>query len=157
MNREVTTVLLKISSAIEELDSLNATSETNSHFKGGFKNMFNKFFEFYIQHSKYLVIAQEKASPKVYKGLVYDMASFMIEVVDADTEELKNLGMLVAKLNSAASDLQAIERSVSNDLFTRPLLSRMNTMLTKKFVKNLPNSKAGMEQLQRYVNKIYSI
>jgi hypothetical protein len=75
------------------------------------------------------------------------------EIVENDDFEIKQLGLLVAKLTSGLRDLKNLDRTLTFKLFADPMLNRLGPLLTKNYVKRIPINREALERLTTIITK----
>lgn len=145
----------KISSALTNLDNLTATAETNVYFKSKFLRDLQKYCDFFCHHTHEMTSAMANSDWKSYYFAVYEGLSEVDECVEADTEELKQIALLIMKIHSAVMDLKRVDKSVlQNKLFVEPLIGRALPMFGQGYVKRLPVNKEGWKRISTLTSEI---
>lgn len=148
IERAISKAMLKLSSALNNLDSLTGMDDQNKHFQGKFKRDFHKFLDFFCHHTAVMSTEMYKAEPGAWKEVAYGWMEELDDCVDASTEELKQIACMYAKINSAMGDLKQLDKqSIEVKLFAAPLINRASVILTQGYVKRLPVDHTGMKRL----------
>lgn len=146
----------KLSSALENLDSIN--NDSSVHFKGQFKRDFAKFFNYFVHHTNDIATAMIDADVNNWNKAVYEINADFEECVEADSEELKHIGLMLVKMRSCVIDLKGIEKTVQSKIVAAPLLNVLGLVLSRGYIKKLPIGKSGMEKLlEQYSKEIGSL
>lgn len=141
---DVVKAICKISSALTNLDEI---PEDSKHFSGRFKKEYTRFFDFFIHHTEEMSKTMYKANPSEWKRCVYECMQEVEDCVDADTEELKHITVMLAKLNSSLVSLRNIEKTVHGKLFADPLINKLKPLVSKGYFKKLPINREGFAKL----------
>jgi hypothetical protein len=143
--------ICKISSALTNLDELYCDvgeGNCNEFFKGKFYRDFNKFFDYFEHHTEEMVKAMYSSNSGAFSDILFYHLQSIDEDLDADSEELLHIGLMVAKLKSALRDLKKVDlKSPSSRLVAEPLIGRLSTLLPKPYVKKLPVCWDGFDKL----------
>lgn len=141
---DVVKAICKISAAMTNLDEI---PEDSKHFSGRFKKEYTRFFDFFLHHTEETTKAMYKANPAEWQRCVYNCMDEIEDAVDADSDELKHISIMLAKLSSALVSLKQIEKSVHGRLIADPLINKLKPLVSKGYFKKLPINKEGFAKL----------
>lgn len=133
--------VIKLSSSLNNLDALEG--KEHKHFKGKFLKDINKFLNFFSLHSKPMVDEFYKEDSESFYFLVYDVGEELDNLVLDPDHEIKQVSLILSKLDSALQDLKASRKDTMSKLFVDPLINRIRPILHQRYVKRFPvlNSK----------------
>ena len=146
-------VVCKISSAMNNFDKLYSADGNKEFFSGKLCRSFTKFFEFAEHHTAIMTEEMYAMNSESFSEAVYyhlDGVDLSLSREDEDSE-LGQICLMVSKLLSASKDLGILEKNIQYNLFAKPLVDRLDTMLTKGFIKRLPVKDGAILKLTEIV------
>jgi hypothetical protein len=145
----------KISSALTNLDNITESVGNNLYFKTKFHRDLQKYCDFFCHHTYEMTSEMAKSNWAAYYATVYEHMSEVDLCVEADSEELKQIGLLVMKIHSAISDLKKVDKSIlQNKLFVEPLIGRAQPIFGQGYIKRLPVDKEGWKRISTLTTEI---
>lgn len=139
--------IFKMASALNNLDELGGI-DSPKYFVGKLKRDFHKFCEFFVHHTREMTKEMAAQDPEAWFSAVYHHIDGIDEIVlEEDDPELKQIGLLLAKLTSGLRDLKALDKTLTMKLFSEPMINRLGPILTKSYVKRIPVNKQNLEVL----------
>lgn len=126
------------------------------YYTGKMKKEVDKFFEYYRYHTQFTTDLLFKADLKTACALYIDMSDNIdINVEDPD-EEFRQVGCMLGKLTSALKDLKEVSKmSMESRLFAGPLISRLSSLLTRPYFRNMGFSKQGLNRIVELTDSDY--
>lgn len=144
--------IFKMASALNNLDELSGIDKPK-YFTGKLKRDFHKVCDFFVHHTNEMTKQMAEEDPEAWFSAVYYHLDGIDEIVENDDFEIKQLGLLVAKLTSGLRDLKNLDRTLTFKLFADPMLNRLGPLLTKNYVKRIPINREALERLTTIITK----
>jgi hypothetical protein len=113
-----------------------------------------KFCEFFCHHTKDTTYEMYKAHPSAWVDLVHFWFDGIDEYVEASTEEKKQISLFLAKSRSAISDLKQLDKNMTNKIFAYPIISRLEEINKKGYLKRFDVAVESLEILEREVDYV---
>lgn len=139
-----------LSSSLTNLDNI---SPDNKLFSGKFKKEMHRFFDYFTHHTGGTVALMYQANPEDWQKYVYSCFEPIEECVDAQDEDVKQIALMISKMQVALKHLKSLERDGYSRIFVDPLVNRLGPLASRGYIKRLPISKEGLEKLVKAISE----
>jgi hypothetical protein len=154
--QHITQAVLKLSAALENYDNLCYLEKQGKceFFKGKFLADSARTTTFFVHHTRIICTNLHKDQPFGWKMFVDGWFSEIDDDVKASSEEKRQLGLFLAKTNSALNHLRSIELTGKNKLFAEPLIKKINVILSPTYLRRLPIKKESLQELTQVLDDL---